>query len=103
MPLQDGPSKMGYLGAALGVAVLGTAVLGVAVLGTGVLQRGSAHSAQPWAAPVFFERCITQRAVASPTHDGPTKMRHLGVAVLGAVGLAILVYTAQSLSRRKAD
>jgi uncharacterized membrane protein YdjX (TVP38/TMEM64 family) len=27
----------------------------------------------------------------------------LGVAVLGAVGLAILVYTAQSLSRRKAD
>lgn len=27
----------------------------------------------------------------------------LGVAVLGAVGLAILVYTAQSLSRRKAE
>jgi hypothetical protein len=27
----------------------------------------------------------------------------LGVAVLGAVGLAILVYNAQSLSRRKAD
>jgi hypothetical protein len=27
----------------------------------------------------------------------------LGVAVLGAVGLAILVYTAQSLSRRTAD
>ena len=27
----------------------------------------------------------------------------LGVAVLGAVGLAVLVYTAQSLSRRKAE
>jgi hypothetical protein len=27
----------------------------------------------------------------------------LGVAVLGAVGLAILVYTAQALTRRQAD
>ncbi len=40
--MHDGPSKIGYLGAALGVAVLGTAVLGVAVLGVGVLQRGTA-------------------------------------------------------------
>ena len=51
-PLQDGPCKIGYLGAALGTAVLGTAVLGIAVLGiavlgVGVLQRGTAHSAHP--------------------------------------------------------
>ena len=40
--MHDGPCKIGYLGAALGVAVLGTAVLGVAVLGTAVLQPGIA-------------------------------------------------------------
>jgi hypothetical protein len=44
--MQDGPSKIGYLGAALGVAVLGTAVLGIAVLGTAVLQPGIAPISQ---------------------------------------------------------
>ena len=45
--MQDGPCKIGYLGAAVGTAVLGTAVLGIAVLGVGVLQPGTAPSAHP--------------------------------------------------------
>ena len=59
--MHDGPCKIGYLGAALGVAVLGTAVLGVAVLGTAVLQPGIASVSPALAvslgcAPLFSER-----------------------------------------------
>ena len=58
--MHDGPCKIGYLGAALGVAVLGTAVLGVAVLGTAVLQPGTAPVSPSFVLNPRFERSITQ-------------------------------------------
>jgi hypothetical protein len=84
-------ARWDHLGAALGVAVLGTAVLGVAVLGIAVLQPGTAHSAQPWVAPLFSKgasHSVQWQARCTMAH---ARWDHLGAALgVAVLGIAVL-------------